>query len=167
MRRSRRVVTATSLTVGVLAAALVGWFAAPSIAQTQIQVLDREGPYEKDVDLGKVGTSPGDVSFESHPLVDPSDGTTVVGRDFERVTIFKILSGGDDLDFVYDSTLRLNGSDIVVYGEGRYSDIFTPDGLTISVVGGTGAFAGVRGTATVAATQKEGEFLITIDLIAP
>ena len=167
MRRSRAVAAATSLTVGVLAVAIVGWLASPSIARTQIQVLDREGPYEKDVDLGKVGTSPGDVSFESHPLVDPSDGTTVVGRDFERVTIFKVLSGGRDLDFVYDSTLRLSGSDIVVYGEGRYSDIFTPDGVTISVVGGTGVFEGASGTATVAATENDGEFLITIDLIAP
>jgi hypothetical protein len=165
MDRSWNVRAGVAASVLVASGLLLAWLAPPAIAQTQIQVLDHEGPYEKDLDLGKEGTSPGDVTFGSHPLYDAADGTTVVGRDFERVTVLKVLSGGEDLDFVYDSTLRLDGNDIVVYGEGRYSDIFTPAGVTLAVTGGTGTYAGAKGEASFAATANEGEFLITIDLL--
>jgi hypothetical protein len=158
---------AAVLSIGVIAAPIVGWLAAPSSAQTQIRVLDHEGPYEKELDLGKEGTSPGDLTLGSHALYDADDPSTIVGHDFERLTILRVRSGGKDLDFVYDSTLRFRGSDIVLYGEGRYSDIFAPGGVTAAVIGGTGTYAGASGTATFTATQNEGETLITLDLITP
>jgi hypothetical protein len=141
---------AAVLSIGVIAAPIVGWLAAPSSAQTQIRVLDHEGPYEKELDLGKEGTSPGDLTLGSHALYDADDPSTIVGHDFERLTI-----------------LRFRGSDIVLYGEGRYSDIFAPGGVTAAVIGGTGTYAGASGTATFTATQNEGETLITLDLITP
>ncbi len=136
----------------------------PASAQTEIRVLDREGPYEKDLDLGKSGFSAGDVVMESHPLVDAADGTTIVGRDFERLTVLRIHSGGEDFLFIYDSTLRLEGGDVVVYGEGRFSDLFSSEGVAFAVVGGTGMYAGAGGTATFSATDTEGEFQIVVDL---
>lgn len=68
---------------------VVAWLAPSSVAQTQIQVIDRGGPYERFVDVGKPGFSPGD----------------------------------------------------------------------------TGGYRGMSGSASVTATETEGEFVITIDLI--
>jgi hypothetical protein len=145
---------------------LVAWLAPASLAQTQIQVLDHEGPYEKQIDLGKAGFSAGDVTLGSHQLFDAASPTTVVGRDFERLTILRVVAGGQDADFVYDSTLRLADGDILLYGEGRLSDIFTTSGATIAAIGGTGAYQGMVGAATFTATANEGEFLIAVDLLA-
>jgi hypothetical protein len=156
-----------ALSVAAIAAvALVAWLAPQSVAQTQIQVLDHEGPFEKAIDLGTAGFSPGDLTLGTHKLFDV-DGTTVVGRDFERLQVLRVLAGGEDFNFVYDSTIRLADGDIVLYGEGRISDIFTPGGATIVVTGGTGSYDDAGGTATFTTTQNEGEFLITIDLVTP
>jgi len=149
----------------VVAAVLVAWLAPASLAQTQIQVLDHEGPYERFVDAGKPGLSPGDVILGTHQLFDAADPTTVVGRDFERLTVLRVRSGGEDFDFVYDSTLRFDDGDIVLYGEAKISDAFTPGGATVAVTGGTGAYVGMNGAATIAATENEGEFLITVILV--
>ncbi len=150
----------------LLAGLGVAWLAPTSFAQPEIQVLDHEGPYEKNVDVGKEGLSPGDVTLGSHQLFDAADPTSVVGRDFERITVLRIVSKGQDFDFLYDSTLRFADGDIVLYGEGRISEVFTPEGVTIPVIAGTGTYRGMEGAATVTATQTEGEFLITVDLVA-
>ncbi len=142
----------------------VAWLAPASSAQTEIRVLDREGAYEKDIDLGKSALSAGDVTFEAHRLIDAADGTTVVGRDFDHLTVLRVVAGGQDLDFLYDSILRFPDGDIALYGEARYSSLFTADGATFAVIGGTGAYAAMRGTATFTATATEGEFLIVVDL---
>ena len=152
-----------SASIALIATLLIAGLV-PASAQTEIRVLDREGPYEKYLDLGKPGFSAGDVVMESHPLVDAADGATVVGRDFERLTVLRIRSGGDDFEFIYDSTLRFTDGDVVLYGEGRFSDLFASGGLAFAVVGGTGAYAGMGGTATFSSTVTEGEFLIVIDL---
>jgi hypothetical protein len=154
-------VAATVLVVGVL----IAWLAPASLAQTQIQVLDHEGPYEKTIDIGKPGFSPGDTILGTHPLFDAADPSTVVGRDFERIQVLRIVAGGEDFDFVYDTTIRLDDGDIVAYGEGRISSVFAPGGASVPVTGGTGAYAGAAGVLSIAATETEGEFLITIDLI--
>lgn len=154
-------VASTALAISVL----VAWLAPASLAQTQIQVLDHEGPYERIVDVGKPGFSPGDVILGTHPLFDAADPSTVVGRDFERIQVLRVVAGGEDFDFVYDTTIRLADGDIVAYGEGRFSTVFAPGGASVPVTGGTGAYAGAAGGLSVAATDTEGEFLITIDLI--
>jgi hypothetical protein len=163
-----------SLAAGaVVGAMLISWLAPPSAVSApaapgdlQIQVLDHEGPFEKEIDLGKPGFSSGDVTLGTHALFDAVDPSLVVGRDFERLMVLRVLSGGQDLDFIYDSTLRLADGDITIYGEGRFSDIYGPDGAIVVVTGGTGAYRGMEGTATFTATANDGEFLITIDLIA-
>lgn len=167
MRRSRSRVITTIASVALLAVPVVAWFAPASVASTQIQVLDHEGPFEKELDLGKSGFSPGDITLGTHQLFDAASPTTVVGRDFERLMVLRVIAGGQDADFIYDSTLRLAGGDVVLYGEGRFSDISSTEGATIAVTGGTGTYAGATGTATFTATENEGEFLISVDLITP
>jgi hypothetical protein len=165
--------------VGSIAAAafagaiLVAWFVPASAVSApaapgdlQIQVLDHDGPFEKEIDLGKPGSSSGDLTLGTHQLFDAADPTLVVGRDFERLTVLRLVSGGEDLDFIYDSTIRLADGEITLYGEGRYSDIFTSGGTLTVVTGGTGIYRGMEGTGTITATANEGEFLITLDLVA-
>jgi len=154
-------IAATVLVVG----ALGGWLAPASLAGTQIQVLDREG-FEREVDLGKPGFGPGDVILEIGTLY-ATDGTTVVGSDFDRIQVLRVLAGGEDFAFFFDGTIRLADGDVILYAEGRFSDVFTEDGAPVAVLGGTGTYAGATGSATIAATANEGEFLITIDLITP
>jgi hypothetical protein len=172
MRRKRSVVGSLGA-AAVLGTILVAWFVSASAASApaapgdlQIQVLDHEGPFEKEIDLGKPGSSSGDMSLGTHQLFDAADPTLVVGRDFERLVVLRLVSGGEDLDFIYDSTIRLAGGDITLYGEGRYSDIFTSGGTITVVTGGTGIYRGMEGTGTITATATEGEFLITLDLVA-
>lgn len=161
MKRRTFAIGATATVVAVL----VVWLAPASIAQTQIQLLDREGPFEKFVDVGRPGFSAGDQILETHPLLDPAD-ETVVGRDFGRLTILRVVRGGEDFDVIVDSTIRLADGDIAVYGEARFSSFFTPEGGTFAIIGGTGAYRGMAGSANYAATETEGEFLITIELLA-
>lgn len=149
----------------VVAGVLVAWLAPASLAQTQIQLLDHEGPYEKTIDVGKPGFSAGDVILGTHQVFDAAAPSMVVGRDFERITVLRVVSQGQDFDFLYDTTIRLADGDIVAYGEGRFSTVFAPGGATVPVTGGTGAYAGAAGALSVAATETEGEFLITIDLL--
>lgn len=81
-----RIAAVTASTV-LAAAALAGWLVTSAAAgNVQIQVFDGEGPYEKFIDVGKPGFSAGDEIVESHPLLDPADGS-MVGRDFTRVKI--------------------------------------------------------------------------------
>lgn len=172
MRRKWRGVGSLA-TAAVAGAMLVAWLAPPSAVSApaapgdlQIRVLDHEGPFEKEIDLGKPGTSSGDVTLGTHQLFDAADPSLVVGRDFERLMVLWVEAGGQDLDFIYDSTLRLADGDIALYGEARFSDIFTPAGATLVVTGGTGVYRGMEGTATFTATATDGEFLITVDLTA-
>jgi hypothetical protein len=147
-----------------VAGLLVLWLAPASSAQTPIQVLDREGPYEKMIDVGKPGFSAGDVILETHPLVDAADGTTVVGRDFARLQVLRVLANGQDFVFIIDSTLRFEDGDVVFYGTSRFSELLGPEGVTLPVTAGTGAYEGATGTVNFVATATEGEFLVTIEL---
>jgi len=162
MNRTKKL---TTLGGAVLVGAMsVAWLSAPSLAQTQIQVLDREGPYEKLVDVGRAGFSAGDVVLESHPLLAPVD-ESVVGRSFTRLTVMKVVRGGEDLVGILEFTARLSGGDVTAYGPVRFSDLFAPGGATFAVIGATGTYEGMTGSATAVATETEGEFLITIHLI--
>lgn len=141
-RRILAIASSVVLAGGGLAAWLVPATSA-SAGNVQIQVFDAEGPYEKVVDVGKPGFSPGDHILESHPLLDPADGSTV-GRDFTRLEVMKVLHGGEDFLLLVDFTARLADGDIVVSGPIRFSQFTT--GGTLSVIGGTGAYELARGT---------------------
>lgn len=159
----RRKLTAAGA-VALVGGLVVAWLAPSSLAQAQIQVIDREGPYERFVDVGKPGFSPGDTVFESHPLLDAAD-RTVVGRSFTRFTILRVIEGGEDLIAILDLTVRLADGDISLHGPVRFSRFLSPDGVTFAVIGATGAYEGMTGSANAVATDTEGEFLVTIHLI--
>src|SRR5207247_469133 len=91
MQRSRKARAGVAASVLLAGGLVLAWWAPAAIAQTQIQVLDHEGPYEKQIDLGKAGFSAGDVTLGSHQLFDAASPTTIVGRDFERLTILRVV----------------------------------------------------------------------------
>ncbi len=134
------------------------------VTPMHIEVFNVEGPFEKDIDVGKPGfPTAGDYAVESQPLLDPTDGSDV-GRSLTQLTIVRPVSKGQDFEIVLNSTLRLPEGDLALSGGLRFSELFA--GASVPVVGGTGAFAGARGTVAFAAGTVAGQdgFVLSIDI---
>ena len=158
--------------IGAIGAALVGTLVLAAMAPissaqttpTHLEVFNVEGPFEKDVDVAKPGfPTAGDYAVESQPLLDPADGTPI-GRSLSQLTIVRALARGQDLEIVLNSTMRLVQGDLLLNGGLRFSELL--DGGAIAVVGGTGDFAGARGTAVFASGTVAGKdgFVLSIDI---
>ncbi len=106
-------------------------------------------------------TEIGDLALEHKPLVDPESGAEV-GKAVTRVQVLDV-SGGDPV-FNIDCTIALAEGDIVFYGAGRFSELAV--GATFAVTGGTGRYAGTRGTVTIRGDSLDGTsgFTIAFDL---
>ena len=145
---------------GVLAACLATGSSA-STGDTQIQVFKPDGPYEKFVDVGKAGFSPGDQILQWQALLDPADGS-MVGRVVARVEIVKH-RGKDDL-FILDGTAKLEGGSIVFYGAARVSQFET--GIAFPVTGGSGIYEHASGKVTAVTDKVSGTsgVLLSFDL---
>ena len=111
---------------------------------TQITVFDVEGPYEKDIDLGKPGFGPGDVIFEIQPAIDPVDESPV-GKVFTRLQVMRVLKSGDFI-FYLDCEVKLANGSILFNGPAKFSGFNT--GAVFPVTGGTGIYELARGTLT-------------------
>ena len=149
---------------GTLVLAAMAPISSAQVVPAHVDVFNVEGPFEKDIDVGRPGFgTAGDYAVESQPLLDPGDGSTV-GRSLSQVTIVRPVAGGEDLEILLGSTLRLPQGDVVLDGGLRFSELL--DGGTIPVVGGTEAFAGARGTATFSSGTVGGKdgFNVSIDL---
>ena len=166
MSGARRIRAAVGIALGgALVLAVHAPISAAQVGTTHLDVFAVEGPFEKDIDVGKPGfPTAGDYAVESQPILDPADGSSI-GRSLSELTIVRPVSDGQDFEVVLDSTLRLSDGDLVLDGGLRFSEFF--EGGTIAVVGGTGTFAGARGTAAFTAgtvAGKEG-FLLSIDIV--
>lgn len=157
---------------GMLGVALVGAMVLASHAPissaqatgTHLEVFVVEGPFEKDIDVGKAGfPTAGDYAVEYQPILDPADGSDL-GRSISRLTIVKRLAKRQDFAVVLSSTLRLADGNLVLEGGVRFSEF--SEGGAVAVVGGTGAYAGARGTAAFTAGTVAGAdgFLLSIDV---
>jgi hypothetical protein len=165
MKGSGKISAAVGLALaGALVLAAHAPMSSAQVGATHLEVFNVEGRFEKDVDLGKAGfPTAGDYAVESQPLLDPADGSTV-GRSLSELTIVRSVSQGQDFEVVLDSTLRLSDGDLVLDGGIRFSELF--EGGAMAVVGGTGAYAGARGTAAFTPGTVDGKdgFLISIDV---
>ena len=163
--RKIRMASAVAIAVaGIMIVALRPVISSAQTTPTHIEVFNAEGPFEKDLDVGRAGfPTAGDFAVESQPLLDPGIGSAL-GRSLSELTIVRPVSRGQDLEVILHSTLRLPQGDVVLDGGLRFSELF--DGGTIAVVGGTGSFAGARGTAAFTAGTVGGHdgFLISIDI---
>ena len=109
---------------GALLLAVHAPVSSAGVAPTHIEVFNVEGPFEKDIDVGKPGfPTAGDYAVESQPLLDPSDGSSV-GRSLTQLTIVRPVSKGQDVEIVLNSTLRLPDGDLALSGGLRFSELF-------------------------------------------
>ena len=163
----------TRMVVGALGVALVTAVAISAIAPissaqvgpTHIELFNVEGRFEKDVDVAKPGFgTAGDYAVESQPLLDPVDGSDV-GRSLSQLTIVRPVSGGEDLEILLQTTMRLADGDLVAAGGLRFSELF--GGGSIAVIGGSGAYFGAHGTVAFSPGTVAGKdgFVLSIDIV--
>jgi len=138
--------------MGALLAASL-WLPAALAGDTQIQVFDPEGKFERFIDNGKADFSAGDQIIEIHTLLDPVDGTEA-GTIYTEVTILRVVQGGEDFDLTVHCTVVLPEGTIVFYGAFRFSDAVT--GVTLPVTGGTGGLELARGTVNITLGELDG-----------
>ena len=159
--------------VAALAAGAAGTLAAVAAAtsgsastMSEVVVFDqRTELVENFVDLGDEGFTNGDIVLEHSGLVDPDSGAPV-GRSVTRVNVFDAREAPSDDnplgDFLFylDCTVELEGGNLTFQGPGENAAL--PDGVTFSVTGGTGAYAGAGGTATVQLAEIDGQSGVTL-----
>lgn len=109
------------------------------------------------VDLGDGGFSAGDIILENGGLTDPTGES--VGQVVTRIQVVEPLDG-DDFLFILDCTVRLDGGNLTFYGAGEFGDI--AEGVDFALTGGTGRYAGTRGTVSVVGAEVDGEEGVTI-----
>ncbi len=148
---------------GVVIGAMVP--AASQQPGTTFTVCDRNrGGYNKDVDLGKRGFSPGDQFLETDTLRRPKSGDKV-GKLVLRGSIVRIFPKQQDALFIVDVTTTFRNGKVSGYGYSRFSK-FQGEGAKFAVVGGTGRYNNVRGAAVVKSGRCGGKpgTRITFDL---
>jgi hypothetical protein len=150
----------------VLAAGTMA-FALPTWAVTTIQVFDpRTEVTETFLNLGAEEFSAGDIVVERAMLFDPENGASI-GRSVTRIQFLEVLAKPSDdnpmgdFEFILDCTVELEGGSIVFYGPGVMNQIM--EGVTFAVMGGTGDYAGSRGTVTVKATEINDQQGVTMN----
>jgi hypothetical protein len=111
-----------------------------------ITVCDQNRPgYNKDIDVGRNGFSPGDYSVFQDKLLNTQTGNGA-GRLVGRLTFVKVFRKANDVLFIADITTQLRRGKISFYGAGRFGKFRT--GLKLPVTGGTGAYSGAGGSVT-------------------
>jgi hypothetical protein len=122
-----------TLAASLLLVPLIGGAAGRQSTRT-IRLFSRETGQTK-IDLGRHGNSPGDLEIATDRLYRANGRGAPIGRDEATFTSFT----GDVSDV--SGTFTLPDGTIVVGGSVRFG---AP--IVVAVLGGTGAYAGARGT---------------------
>ncbi|MGH9030569.1 MAG: hypothetical protein ACRDZV_00445 [Acidimicrobiia bacterium] len=95
------------------------------------------------------------------PVLDPDSGAEI-GTAITRVVIAEVID--DDAVFILDCTVRLADGNLNFYGADSFSSL--ADGVTYTVIGGTGRYHGTRGIVTVTGGHVDGHdgSLLAFDL---
>lgn len=101
------------------------------------------------LEIGGPGMSPGNTQIEHAELIDP-ELLSSVGRAVTRWQVVEDLGGGDAV-IVLDCTIELADGKLVFSGATEFNQF--PAGAEFSVTGGTGAYVGAEGTATVTPSE--------------
>jgi hypothetical protein len=129
--------------VGVLVAVAVGGSSSSAgTGPAQIKITDREVRVAR-VDIGRRGTSPGDVEVIHYLLFNRRVTAKSIGRAELHCTF---VDGGRAR--LCQGTYFLPRGKLVVAGSMRYRQIFD-----LAIVGGTGLYDNARGTLTVTRTN--------------
>ncbi len=155
MQRNRTRLLAIAACGAAIVVAATTWIPTAFAGDTQVQVFDPEGRFERFIDNGKPDFSPGDQIIEIHTLLNPTDGSEA-GTIYTEVTILRVVKGGDDFDLTVHCTVVLPEGTILFYGAFRFSGSLAPGGVTLPVTGGTADYELARGTVTIAGGEVDG-----------
>jgi hypothetical protein len=136
-------------TAAALAAVLIIAFLLPAASQPQggsviLHLCSKDGKgrgYNKDIDVGKTGFSPGDYSLFTDKLYDRDTGEGY-GHDIGRFTFVKA-TGPRDGQVLLDVTAVTPHGKLTLYGPGKFSQFQT--GFRMAVTGGTGRYRNSSG----------------------
>lgn len=118
-----------------------------------LRFFDPDGDWTELSDIGSPGLSPGDTVLENHPLRSVTNSRTV-GSVITAVRVVRTFDDGDFLAFI-DCTVRVDGRGSLTFVGGiRFTD--AQAGTDLPVVGGTGRWAGTRGTVHLTVTEVGG-----------
>ena len=116
------------------------------------------GRSRDDVGVFLPGTPPaglpaeGDQFLTVDPVRDPGTGEQI-GTAVTRVVVAQV--AGDDATFILDCTVRLPEGNLAFYGAESFSSFV--DGVTYTVVGGTGRYQGTRGVVNITGGEVSGQ----------
>jgi hypothetical protein len=127
----------------------------------------RRTDYDKFVNAGRRGFSPGDVLLFIEKLRDP-ETCDPAGRIIGKFTVSKLV-GRQNAFFQLDFGFRLPDGTITGYHAGKFSDFESETRNRIAVTGGTDAYRDATGEFTIVPSEDKmcgsrGD-LITVDLL--
>lgn len=120
----------------------------------------RSDVVESFVDTNDEGFSAGDTIVEHASVVWPDSGETA-GRTVTRIQVIesRVAPSDDDPigDFLFflDCTLELEGGTITFHGAAEHAAL-PVDGMTFTVSGGTGEYAGASGSVHITLAEIDG-----------
>ena len=134
--------------------------ARPAGAQSEINVFSAPGGRHAFQDVGEDGLRLGDRLTARFPLTDATGESTLGKGHLDCVVQRQITDGPEGPGGLYRCSylLRLAEGDLIIEG----LDPHGPGVYTMAVLGGTGAFAGATGEATLTDTSVTTEFVISL-----
>jgi hypothetical protein len=123
--------------------------------------LDEKATTNELVDLGKPGFGPGDELVEENPAVDTSGATAGKLHTVVNITSGKSTADGAGL---IDCHVVLNDGTILFNGSVALKDLAA--GVSLPVLGGTGAYNGAGGTVRMQSSDGK-KTNLTFDLLIP
>jgi hypothetical protein len=139
---SNKLVLTASLTVLVglilVLAATTALAAKPERQKFTLVVRDAEGVFAP----ADFFTSPFQLNEQATEDAPVARNGTVVGRSETIYTVTRV--AGEDVGIVIECSIELPEGNLFFNGSGRLADAVS--GIALPVVGGTGAYAGARGT---------------------
>ena len=134
--------------------------ARPAGAQSEISVFSGPGGRHAFQDVGEDGLRLGDRLTARFPLTDATGESALGTGHLDCVVQRRITDDPEGPGGLYRCSylLRLADGDLIIEG----LDPHGPGVYTMAVLGGTGAFAGATGDATLTDTPVTTEFVITL-----
>jgi hypothetical protein len=158
-----------TISLGVVAIVLVGIAAAcaqtsnADVTTKHLSLVGQDGKATtfEIVDLGKAGFGPSDELIEENPLT--SSGGKTLGNAYTVVTMTSGKSMADAKGLI-DCSINLAAGRILFNGYVSLADL--GKGITVPVIGGTGAYAGAGGSVRMQAPDDK-HTNMTFDLLLP
>ena len=161
MKRSACIAAVAVALVGLAGACAKTSKADVTARRLSVVAVDEKATTLEQLDLGKTGFGPGDQLVEEAPIQDGS------GKDLGKsYTIMTMTSGKSLNDAMGLIDCSINLADGVILFNGHFSLKDLGAGITIPVIGGTGAYAGAGGTVKMQASDMK-KTNMTFELLIP